>query len=94
MTEMHHYVYKIQIGSRFYIGVRSSKTSPEKDPYKGSGNCVLYGICFAKKTKTVVSEHKTRRDAEVEESRLIRENFGSAQCLNLRRSNPKKSAHV
>jgi hypothetical protein len=30
----------------------------------------------------------------VEESRLIRENFGSAQCLNLRRSNPKKSAHV
>lgn len=91
---MYHYVFRTEEGKRYYIGVRSSKLPPEIDPYIGSGMSVLYGIHYIRRVKIVLGVFPTRREAEIEESRLIREHYVNPFCMNRRRTNPKNYRRV
>ena len=66
---MYHYVYyTYESFGRGYIGVRSSKKTPEQDTYMGS----YYDKTFAPTGKIVLSEYETREEAEKAEAILHR----------------------
>ena len=90
---MYHYVYEIRnLIGEFYIGCRSSRTPPEQDSgYVGSGVWSLYVIASSQRTKRILSCHTNRYSAEVEESRLIRENIDLQACMNRTKSIPRRS---
>lgn len=92
---LHHYVYKVTFGCQYYIGVRSSKVSPEDDwRYLGSGNFILYKIKYFPPVKEILSVHETREEAEKEESRLIRIHIKDYRCKNRRVTSPRKNKRV
>lgn len=87
-----HYVYKlIDSDGRYYIGVRSCVCSPEDDSYMGSGvwprTCAANGIEL---TKTIVSTHANRSDAEVAEALMIKAAIGDHSCMNIEYKNTEK----
>lgn len=87
-----HYVYKlIDSDGRYYIGVRSCVCSPEDDSYMGSGvwprTCAANGIEL---TKTIVSTHANRSDAEVAEALIIKAAIGDHSCMNIEYKNTEK----
>jgi len=80
-----HYVYRITNPStgQFYVGVRSTVGSIEKDRYMGSGKwakaCQFAGV---KLTKDVLSVHESRAEAEQEEANQIVANLKNTLCMN------------
>jgi hypothetical protein len=64
---VHHYVYySYEEWGRGYIGVRSCRCSPEKDPYLGS----YRDKTFFPTEKIIISEFKNRQEAEKTEKTL------------------------
>lgn len=91
---MFHYVYRITNGRQYYIGARSSRSAPEFDRYKGSGNWCIYTVPFLPRRKEIVSVHTTRLEAEERETELLREHVGNIHCMNRRVSSPKRKFRV
>ena len=92
---MHHYVYKVSFGKAFYLGVRSSKKTPDQDSkYIGSGCFILFTIKRYPAIKEILSVHETREDAEREESRLLTQFVGTLHCVNRKRTRCRKYSHV
>ncbi len=89
----YHYTYRLarisgpMKGPRHYIGVRSSKRTPDTDPYMGSSDIInrliASGVEFAKE---VLSTHESREDAAAQEIVLIEKANAvrSAEYYNLR----------
>lgn len=92
---MHHYVYRVTSGKRFYIGVRSSKKRPELDTkYLGSGNYILFQVKFIPPVKEILSVHETRDEAQREETRLLCLYIGHRHCMNRKKTRCRKYANV
>lgn len=92
---MHFYVYKVSFGKCYYIGVRSSKVSPEEDTrYLGSGIFILYKVKYHPPVKEILSVHATKEEAQREESRLLVIHVGKSHCMNRKRTRCRKYAHV
>lgn len=86
---MIHYTYKIinsQTGE-YYIGVRSTNTTPECDCYMGSSS--IWTKSYIQKYKSILckeilnSSYVTRKDAENAERVLITECINDPLCINL-----------
>lgn len=90
----YHYVYRIDCGSSYYIGVRSSVKPPEQDRYMGSGMWCFCGIKYHPLVKIILSTHENREAAEREELRLLLKHINQNGCMNRRRSNQFKYADV
>jgi hypothetical protein len=88
---MIHYVYEIRNEhGEFYIGCRTTKKTPDDDAgYMGSGSWCIYSMAYCQRNKTILSVHEDRYSAEVEESRLIRENIKKSLCKNRKRTSPR-----
>lgn len=85
---MFHYTYRTTniITGDFYLGVRSSKKSPEKDPYLGSGVKIFNAIRKYGKTsfkKEVLETFPSRNDADDAEEVLIAQHLGKTDCYNI-----------
>lgn len=84
-----HYVYRITEGSKYYIGVRSCRSKlPENDRYMGSGSWPLRMMRRNHATKTILSRHLSRLEADAEEDRQLRFHIGKPGCMNIKR--PRK----
>jgi hypothetical protein len=79
-----HYTYKLTniITGEFYIGVRSCWCPPADDKYFGSGK---WPQSQKKKdlTKEILQTHRTRQEAESDETQQIRANAQNALCKNV-----------
>lgn len=87
---MFHYVFRIDAGSQYYFGVRSSKVPPQDDPHMGSGSFILYEIAYAKRKKVILGVYPSRFDAEAAKSVLIRTHHDDWRCQNRIRCTPRK----
>ena len=85
---MFHYTYKtvnLQTGD-FYLGVRSSKKSPEEDPYLGSGIRITNAIKKHGRSsfkKEILATYPSRAAANDAEKLLIEKHLGDTNCYNI-----------
>lgn len=78
-----HYVYMVKnTEGQFYIGVRSCLCHPFQDKYLGSGNWVATQV-KSNLTKEVLTIHKDRKEAEIQESKIIIENKDNEKNMNI-----------
>jgi hypothetical protein len=90
---MHHYVYKITVGSGFYyLGVRSCKLPPEQDSYMGSGMAIICRM-NGSLSKEILGVFPSRDAAEDFESALLAAHVGLDRCLN-RKKRTRRISHV
>lgn len=78
-----HYTYVLTLPQtgQFYIGVRSCKCHPNQDRYKGSGNWT-FTVPKNDLEKKVIKTFETRKEAELHEVELIRQNAGNCLMTN------------
>lgn len=84
---LYHYMYMIThiLTGKIYIGIRSSRCSPEEDTgYMGSGSA-LKDIDRSLLLKTILSEFPSRENAIIAEMLIVNENFClREETLNIR----------
>ena len=77
---MYHYIYKTELGDRYYVGRHSTKKID--DNYFGSGKWIRSLKDKSQLKRTIIKMCETFEELIMEEAKIITENLGKPGCMN------------